>query len=163
VVVTQERCPNCLQAIERCVASGCGQRRPIPPVIEHERYLRLVDQAHAVATYHQHLIDGDLAPGDDDDRSALECAADHVAQLAGYRGADANAVSDMLWRSLRAMQNAPRQVSTSSTPKYRALCATCGYVGRSFESKADADADGDAHEIAVGSNAQHHHARTVES
>lgn len=69
--------------------------------IEHALYLRLLDQAHAVATYHQHLIDSDLAPGDSDDRSALECAADHVAMLAGYRGTDANTISDMIWRGLR--------------------------------------------------------------
>lgn len=68
--------------------------------IEHALYLRLLDQAHAVATYHQDLIANDLAPGDDD-RDAMERAADHVAWLAGYRGSDANTISDMLWRGLR--------------------------------------------------------------
>ena len=52
-------------------------------------------------------------------------------------------------------------VSTAAPQKYHALCTTCGYVGRSFESKTDADVDGDEHEIAVGNNAQHHNTRTV--
>lgn len=45
--------------------------------------------------------------------------------------------------------------------KYHATCATCGYRGRSFESKADAENDGDGHEIAVRDNQQHHHTRVV--
>lgn len=47
--------------------------------------------------------------------------------------------------------------------KYFAVCTTCGYVGRAFESKVDADADGDEHEIAVGDNRQHHYTRVLVS
>jgi hypothetical protein len=45
--------------------------------------------------------------------------------------------------------------------KYHAQCSTCGYVGRSFEKSADAENDGDEHEIAVGNNRQHHYTHTV--
>src|SRR4029077_8044024 len=82
--------------------------------IDHALYLRLLDQAHAVATYHQHLIDCDLAPpGGGDDRDALECAADHVAQLAGYSGVEANDVSDVLWRGLRKRMGRPARFGGS--------------------------------------------------
>lgn len=79
--------------------------------LEHLLYLRLLDQAHAVATY---LIEHDLAPrpyanhfNGADDRDALERAADHVAILAGYTGTDATCVSDTLWRGLRFMLRVP--------------------------------------------------------
>lgn len=85
--------------------------------IEHELYLRLMDQAHAVATY---LISNDLAPEpcvtrNDDDRDALERAADHVAALAGYQGVDAHYVSDMLWRGLRDRMRVPERYQLSLT------------------------------------------------
>jgi hypothetical protein len=31
--------------------------------------------------------------------------------------------------------------------EYQATCATCGYVGRVFQSKRDAETDGDEHAI----------------
>lgn len=85
-------------------------------VIEHELYLRLIDQAYAVATY---LVGNELAPGPyaaldgDDDRDALERAADHVAVLAGYAGVDANDVSDALWRGLRVKMCQPQRYELS--------------------------------------------------
>jgi hypothetical protein len=54
----------------------------------------------------------------------------------------------------------PKQVQ-KLVQKYHAVCATCSYVGRSFESAQDAENDGDEHEIAVGTNKQHHRTRTV--
>lgn len=88
--------------------------------IEHELYLRLRDQAHAVATY---LIEHELAPGpcvtphgdSDDDRDVLERAADHVTALAGYQGVDAHYVSDMLWRGLRDKMRVPERYQLSLT------------------------------------------------
>jgi hypothetical protein len=96
VKITEETCPHCMQTIERCIASGCGQRRSIPG------------------------SDPVKAPG-------------------------------------------PRSTpfEAAAAQKYHALCATCGYVGRAFENKADADVDGDEHEIAVGTNKEHHYTRTV--
>ena len=75
-------------------------------------YLRLLDQAHAVATY---LIADEMEPDADDDRDALERAADHVAVLAGYQGADACDVSDALWRGLRKRMGVPDQHAPSLT------------------------------------------------
>lgn len=87
-------------------------------LIEHELYLRLMDQAYAVATY---LITNDLAPepcatrDSDDDRDSLERAADHVTALAGYEGIDAHYVSDALWRGLQVKMRAPQRYQLSLT------------------------------------------------
>ena len=55
-----------------------------------------------------------------------------------------------------------RAKESKAAPQYHALCATCGYLGRTFACRADADNDGDEHEIAVGTNQQHHYTRTVQ-
>lgn len=83
-------------------------------LLEHDLYVRLIDQAYAVATY---LIGNDLTatPDSDDDRDALERAADHVAALAGYQGVDANNISDALWRGLRLKMPQPGRYEFSLT------------------------------------------------
>lgn len=49
-----------------------------------------------------------------------------------------------------------------ATPKYRARCTHCSYVGRSFDKREDAENDGDEHELAMGSvEPIHVHHRTT--
>lgn len=67
--------------------------------LDYETVRRLVDQAQPLALY---LIEHAVRPsGPEDDRSALEIAADYVATLAGYHGGDEATVSDAIWRGLR--------------------------------------------------------------
>jgi hypothetical protein len=66
--------------------------------LDYETVRRLVDQAQPLALY---LIEHDVRPSDpEDDRSALEVAADYVANLAGYHGGDEAIVSGAIWRGL---------------------------------------------------------------
>lgn len=67
--------------------------------LDYEIVRRLVDQAQPLALY---LVEHAVRPSDpEDDRSALEIAADYVANFAGYRGGDEAHVSDVIWRGLR--------------------------------------------------------------
>jgi len=80
-------------------------------VIEHELYLQLLAQAHAVATY---LDDRDLTGPCDGD--LLKLSAEHVAALAGYVGADALDVAEALRHGLLVKRRQPQRYALFDSP-----------------------------------------------